>query len=773
MSSTTYTVAVRVLCEFAAKGGDLDLRFTPSPTAEQGIAGHRTVAAARADSYRAEVSLTATHGRLLVRGRADGFDPQRARVEEVKTFRGALERMPENHRRLHWAQARVYASMLCELEGLTAIDVALVYFDIGRQREEAPLVERCSAFELRAFFEGLCERFVAWADREVEHRTRRDRALAGLAFPFQSFRSGQRELAEAVYRAARGRRCLLAQAPTGIGKTLATLFPSLKACPAEAIDKIFFVTAKGTGRRLAFDALRTLRAPTAPAIPLRVLELSARDKACEHPTLACHGDSCPLARGFYDRLPAARVAAVEAESLDREALRSIALEHQVCPYYLGQAMLQWCDVVIGDYNHYFDGNASLHAAMEANGWRVVVLVDEAHNLVDRARDMYSAELQSNALDAIVVTAAPALKRPLERMRRAWRRVQDEQASCYVVLDGCPRALASAAVELLASIGEVLADEPASVDSVLLRFWFDLMRFARMLETFGSHSLFDITLEAVPERARSGSSTLCVRNVVPATFLRPRFAAAHSTTLFSATLTPHVFYADTLGLPDDAVAIDVAAPFDAAQLSVRIVRTISTRFRDREASLDPIARLIASRYRERVGNYLAFFSSFDYLDRAVHVFSTTHPSIPVWAQGRRMSDDDRDAFLARFEVDGCGIGFAVLGGAFAEGVDLVGSRLVGAFIATLGLPQINPVNEELRKRMDTLFGSGYDYTYLYPGLRRVTQAAGRVIRTLSDTGSVHLIDDRFARAEVARLLPTWWRMEADVRTDERASTRTRR
>ncbi len=756
MSSKPYTVAVRVLCEFAAKCGDLDLRFTPSPTAEEGVAGHRTIASARSETYRAEVTLAARHRHLVVRGRADGFDPRGPRVEEVKTFRGTLDRMPANHRALHWAQAKVYGSMLCALHALPDIEVALVYFDVGRQQAAPALVERCAASDLRAFFETLCDRFVDWADRETAHREARDLALAAVPFPYPAFRDGQRDLAEAVYRAARRKRCLLAQAPTGIGKTLATLFPSLKACPVEAIDKVFFLTAKGTGRRLAVEALRSLDAT--PPMALRVLELSARSKACEHPDRACHGDSCPLARGFYDRLPAARFAAVESGRLDRESLRRVALEHEVCPYYLGQALLQWCDVVIGDYNHWFDGNASLHAATEANGWRVVVLVDEAHNLVERARTMYSAALQSNALDAILVTAPPTLRRPLERLRRVWYRLQEGQLDSYTVLDGCPRPFAVALAEVVASVGETLADEPASVDSALLRFHFDLLRFARLLETFGPHSLFDITKDPVSTRTQSGPSTLCVRNVVPAMFLKPRFAAAHATTLFSATLTPRIFYADTLGLPDDAVAIDVAAPFAAEQLSVQVVRSISTRFRDREASLAPIARLIASQYRTRAGNYLAFFSSFDYLDRAVDVFRASQPGIPVWTQGRRLSDGERDAFLARFAADGRGIGFAVLGGAFAEGIDLVGSRLVGAFIATLGMPQVNRVNEEMLKRMDALFGAGYDYTYLYPGLRRVTQAAGRVIRTLSDTGSVHLIDDRFGRPEVARLLPTWWRME---------------
>lgn len=765
MTSPTYTVAVRVLCAFAAKSGDLDLRFTPSPTAQQGLAGHRAVAAARSVDdrttvdYRSEVPVQGRFEHLLVRGRADGFDLRRQRVEEVKTFRGSIDAMPANHRALHWAQAKVYAALLCAEHGLADMTVSLVYFDVGRQCEEPPISEHCAAIDLQRFFESLCRRFVEWADREIAHRARRDAALRDLRFPHATFRTGQRELAAAVYRSARGGACLLAQAPTGIGKTVGTLFPLLKAMPDEGLDKIFFLTAKGTGRHLALEAL--IRLDGGGSSPLRVIELTARDKACEHPDRACHGESCPLAKGFYDRLPAARSAAVDLGTLDRDGIRAVALAHGICPYYLAQELAQWSDVVIGDYNHWFDAHAVLHASTDLHAWRVAVLVDEAHNLVERARSMYSAELRSASMRALRVVAPPALKKPLDRLDRAWTRVVESQEIAYAVHDACPRALGAALDEVVTASSALLADDPTHVDPVLLGFHFDVLRFTRLLESFDAHSIFDVTLDAVGPHARNPASTLCVRNIVPAPFLKPRFATARTTTLFSATLTPEVFYADALGLPDGYRVVDVPAPFAADQLTVRVVRSVSTRFRDREHSLVPIARVIAAQYRERAGNYLAFFSSFDYLQRALDAFVALHPDIPVWVQHQRMNETDREGFLERFVVDGQGVGFAVLGGAFGEGVDLVGSRLVGAFIATLGLPQVNPVNEEVRRRLDRTFGTGYDYTYLFPGIRKVTQAAGRVIRTMSDTGSVHLIDDRYARPEVAKLLPRWWRIDEHV------------
>ena len=752
-----YTVAVRALCEFAAKQGDLDFRFTPSPTSLQGIAGHQTVASSRSASYRREVSLSGEYRNLLVRGRADGYDPEQQLLEEVKTFKGDLDSMPANHRHLHWAQAKVYGALLCRELDLSTLTVSLVYFDVGSQTEAPPLSQACTAVELQAFFESLCERFIAWAHDELVHRERRDSALIELRFPHPDFREGQRELAKAVFNAARLGRCLLAQAPTGIGKTVATLFPLLKACPVQELDKVFFLTAKGTGRAMALGALETI-CRSESEMPLRVIEMVAREKSCEHPDKVCHGESCPLARGFYDRLPAARGDAVKSDTLTRATLREIALAHKVCPYYLGQEVARWCDVIIGDYNHFFDSTAMLHGLTTANGWRVGVLVDEAHNLIDRARAMYSADLRSGQLHAVRATAPASLKPSLDHMQRSWTRLTKGLVVPYAVLSEPPRAFASALRDAITAMSEHLAESPTAVDGALLQFYFDALQFARLLDTFDTHSMFDVTLDDEQEPRRGGShTTLCVRNVLPAPFLKPRFSATLTTVLFSATLTPSTFYGDTLGLPDDTAWLDVAAPFHADQLTVHIARDVSTRYRDRARSLGPIARLIGAQYATLPGNYIAFFSSFEYLEKAAGEFATRHPGIPTWKQSRRMGDAERETFLARFNVDGCGVGFAVLGGSFAEGIDLTGTRLIGAFIATLGLPQFNPVNEQVRRRLETTFGAGHDYTYLFPGIRKVVQAAGRVVRTLTDRGVLHLIDDRFARPEVLRLLPTWWRI----------------
>ena len=751
-----YVVSVRSLCEFTAKRGDLSVRFTPSPTAQQGMAGHRLLGARRSDTrhaahYLREVSLRGAYEILEVRGRADGYDPERNLLEEFKTHRGALERMPANQRGLHWAQLKIYGALLCAERGLPDVELGLVYLDI-RSELETCFRERWSAVQLAQEFTAHCAQFLTWAVREVAHRRRRNRYLEALNFPLEGLRTGQRQMAEAVYRAATAGQSLMIQAPTGIGKTLGSLFPLLKAVPRQRLDKVFFLVAKTSGRELALGALRQLEQGGTPQ-PLRVLELAAKEAACVFPGRPCEAACCPLAAGFYDRLPAARSLALDAACLDRDTILKVALAHQVCPYYLTQELIRWCDVIVGDYNYYFDTSAILHALTQENQWRVGLLVDEAHNLLARARDMYSATLAPHSFDAAMGAAPPAVKRELVRLQHRWCAIHRMQIDTYAVLAAIPAEFLAQLQRTTTVLADELALNPSQVGEALLRFYFHALHFCRMAEQFGTHSLFDVTHVG-------NAAALCLRCVNPGAFLRPRFAAGVTAILFSATLAPGGFFRTLLGLPDAAAWINVGSPFDRRQLEVRIEARISTRYRDRHRSLRPIVDLIIDQYRKRPGNYLAFFSSFEYLEAVLQQFAGRVSGIPAWAQTHGMSAAARDAFLARFTADGRGIGFAVLGGAFAEGIDLPGERLIGAFIATLGLPQVNDINSEIERRMQALFGAGYEYTYLYPGLQKVVQAAGRVIRTPADRGTLVLIDDRYRGARVRRLLPDWWRIQCN-------------
>ncbi len=746
-------VAVRTLCEFAARAGDLDHRYTPSPTAEQGRQGHQKVQASRPAGYRAEVRLAGECRGLALSGRADGYDPARGRLEEIKTHRGDLSRLSAAQQALHWAQLRCYGALLCASEGLASVELALVYYDLGRDRETL-LTETASAEALWHGLETLCDSYLSWARQEESHRQARDQALTELRFPFADFREGQRPLAEAVFKAACRDRPVMLQAPTGLGKTLGTLFPALMAMPRTGQDRLFFLTARTTGRRLALEGMEKINAGQARALPIRVLELASRRDACEHPDRACHGESCPLARGFFDRLGAARQAAVAAGGLlDQARVRQVALDHQICPYYLAQELSRWCDLVIGDVNHYFDQSALLHALTQQNDWRVTLLLDEAHNLVNRARGMYSIELSQERLLAVSKRVPAALKQPVRAVTRQWQallRHPDIPAPADgqpVQLAQPPQAMAGALARLVSAITDFLADQPG--DAALQELMFEALAYGKLADQFGDHSLCEFS------RAGRGRAKLALVNLVPADFLAPRFQAARCSVLFSATLTPPAYHRDLLGLPAQTRWQEVASPFRASQLQVHIAGEISTRYGQREASLDPIARLLARHYRAHEGNYLAYFSSFAYLDAVYQRFQALAPDLPSWRQAPGMTPAERDAFLARFRPGGRGIGFAVLGGAFAEGIDLPGDLLRGAFVATLGLPPFNSRNEILRQRLQQRFGAGYEYAYLYPGLEKVIQAAGRVIRTPTDQGEIVLIDDRFARPDVAALLPKWW------------------
>ncbi|MEN9627567.1 MAG: hypothetical protein RJA10_794 [Pseudomonadota bacterium] len=758
----SYTVSVRSLCEFTAKRGNLDRRFTPSATAQEGLKGQQTVTSRRGPDYETEIALDTRHGPLRVRGRADGHDPRRRCLEEIKTIRGRPEDIPENRRQLHWAQLQTYGAMFCRERQLPEVALALVYFDVASQTE-VELRQVYGAAELDEQFQARCEAFIGWARQEAQHRRARDAALQALPFPQPAYRNGQRSLAEAVYRTAASGRSLLAQAPTGIGKTVGTLFPLLRALPVRGIDRVAYLTCKGTGRLTALETLHSLRDAT-PGQALRVVAMVPKEQACEHPDKACHGDACPLASGFYDRLPGAREQAVALGWLDAAAQRRVALDHGLCPYYLGQELVRWGDVLVGDVHHLFDPNGQLWSLLQALDWQLALLVDEAHNLVERARQMYSAELRLSELQAFTEQAPAAARGALATLAQATDDLLADTPGPYTVLDAVPDAFAQALQAAAGALAEHFQQQPLSVGA-LLNFHFGLQRFVRLADGLGDHALFDVQTLASHPAAGDGDepapapadAVLCIRNVSPAPYLRPRFQALQSATLFSATLSPPDYAKQLLGLPENTAWIDVPPAFAAEHLVVQVADGLSTRFPDRDRSLQRLVARMAGQFDHHPGNYLAFFSSFDYLDKAANRLQAQRPDIPQWRQARRMDAPQRQQFLQRFQPQGQGIGFAVLGGVFAEGVDLPGTRLIGAFIASLGLPPVSPLQDQMAERLERLFGQGTGYADLVPAMQKVVQAAGRVLRTPEDTGWLWLLDERYRRPEVRALLPGWWRM----------------
>ena len=436
--------------------------------------------------------------------------------------------------------------------------------------------------------------------------------------------------------------------------------------------------------------------------------------------------------------------------------------------------MRWADVLVGDVNHLFDSRGLLWGLSQALDWRLTVLVDEAHNLVERTRQMYSAELRASQIRSAAQAAPAALRAPLGALLRAAEALADDAfasgvdvvdtagraepatgAAAYVALNAPPDDFVQALQAASGALADHFLQLPLAVGP-LLNFHFELQRFGQRVDTLGEHSLFDLKRDAPQATPGDGDLLLCVRNVLPAAFLRPRFAALDSATLFSATLSPPEHARRLLGLPDDTAWLDVPPAFPPEHLTVRVAGGLSTRFADRRRSLPRLVGVIAQQFDAHPGNYLAFFSSFDYLDMAADRLAAQRPELPQWRQDRRMGTDARQAFLARFVPQGRGIGFAVLGGVFAEGVDLPGSLLIGAFIATLGLPPISPMQDQIRARLDKLLGAELGGAAdLIPAMQKVVQAAGRVLRTPEDRGWLWLLDERYRRPEVRALLPGWW------------------
>ena len=806
----TIRLSVRELVEFLLRTGSIDSRFTGFDRANEGARIHRRLQKAAGEGYAAEVFLTAERTMegigFTIEGRADGIftdEDGTVVIDEIKTTAAPTDAITEDMNPCHWAQGMVYGAICAEQRELETLDVRLTYYQIDTD-EIIRYTRHFSAAELDAFLNDLLRQYLPWARRQLDWVEARNRNLGALQFPFPAYRPGQRALAGEVYRACAAGRAeqkggtrLFCQAPTGIGKTMSALFPALKAMGEGKGEKIFYLTARNTTQTAAEDALARLRAAD-PALSLRSVTLSAKEKAClckdAEGRPACLPEACPYANGYYERLKDALADLLDsAVPYDRAALTETARRHRVCPFELGLDLSTWCDVVIGDYNYLFDPVVKLRRFFDAAGdW--LFLIDEAHNLPDRARAMYSAAFAKSALTDAKRALGPgksALKTALQKADRAFREARQavarkaprrgsridetpaaetEQTSLLeparepafalpetlfaedgtVFCTELPTALLKPLLALTAPLQAYLEDHPDSdAHAQLLDLFFAVQDVTRAAERYDAHFVTQLT-------ARGSELYLHLLCLDPAPFVDGSLAKGRAAAFFSATLTPPGYYRSVLGSAD-ARAVALPSPFPAERLGLYCLPAISTRYRHRAASVRPISDALAALARSRVGNYLAFFPSYTYLKQVYEDFTARYPDIAALAQESGMDDAGRAAFLARFAPDPTQtlLGFGVLGGIFGEGVDLVGSRLIGCAIVGVGLPQVNPRQEMLRRYYDAQAGCGFDYAYRYPGMNKVLQAAGRVIRTPEDKGVVLLLDDRFALQEYARLFPPHW------------------
>ncbi len=799
---------IRQLVEFLLRTGSIDSRFTGFDRANEGARIHRRLQKAAGEGYAAEVYLTAqreVEGLLFVlEGRADGIfqnEDGTVVIDEIKTTALPSEELTEDRNPCHWAQGMVYGAIYAAQNQLERLSVRLTYYQIDTD-EITRYTRHFTAGELDTFLTGLLRQYAPWARRQMTWAEARTASLTALTFPFPAYRPGQRALAGEIYRACIAGRSgqkngtrLFCQAPTGIGKTMSALFPALKAIGAGSGEKLFYLTARNTTQAAAEDALARLHAST-PGLALCSVTLTAKEKVClckdaeGHP--ACLPEACPYANGYYERIKDALAALLDgAPQFDRAALEAAARQFTVCPFELGLDLSAWADVVIGDYNYLFDPVVRLHRFFDAAGdW--LFLIDEAHNLPDRARAMYSAGFAKSALtDAkrALGRGKSSLKTALSRADRAFLEAR-KQVAMLAPRRGVSPPAADAAGQtslleetpapgialpepLLAQEGTVFFRElpdallkPLHALQAPLQDWLeqnpDADAHARLLELY--FAVQDITRAAdrydthfVTQLTACGSELelelLCLD---PSAFVDASLGCGRAAALFSATLTPPGYYRGVLGCPD-ARAVALESPFPPDHLGLYCLPGISTRYRDREASIPAVSDALAALAGGKVGNYLAFFPSYAYLRRVYEDFTARYPGIATLAQESGLDDAARAAFLQKFTPDPAQtlLGFGVMGGIFGEGVDLVGDRLIGCAIVGVGLPQVNPRQEILRRYYDEQSGTGFDYAYRYPGMNKVLQAAGRVIRTAGDKGVVLLLDDRFARSEYTRLFPRHW------------------
>ncbi|MEP4486117.1 MAG: ATP-dependent DNA helicase [Halioglobus sp.] len=754
-----FTVSVRDLVVFCHRRGDIDQRYSASPTGVQGIEGHQRVYQRRPASYQSEYGvelITEVAGVTLhVRGRADGFDASEQLVEEIKTCRVNPAVIPDTVVREHLAQGRLYAALIADALSLDALTVRLTWLQLDEDREY-PLEQHYTADELRLFLDDTLANYGHWLRGVTERQGLRNSTVADAIFPYGEFRSGQRGMAELVYKCVDQAGQLLLEAPTGMGKTAATLFPALKAQAQGKHDQVIFSTARTAGKIAAQDTLKHFRKQ---GMSVSALTVTAKDRICFSPGHACHPDDCRFAKSYYDKLPSAREEAVATQFLDRDAVEMVARKHDLCPYQLTLDLVRWTDVVVADVHYVFSLSATLNDAADEYGLRTTVLLDEAHNLPSRARSMYRAGLAKAAFLQRRKGLPRALKRPFDRVNRSMLAMQkrDWDEPFLHVLEEVPSEVIDALQLFVAELGEQLALEPSLVGRFpqVLESLFEVLQFQRVLENWGADFRCELT------RSKAAQSlSLSLICLDPARLLAEKSANLHALVAFSATLSPLQWMQACLGMKQEAVCLSLPSPFASSQLTVDIAGSVDTRFRQREQSLPALAELLVQWLREEDGNCIVYFPSYAYLQAVLDALEPERvlPDREIWVQRSAMDEDQRAGLLSLLERSQSAAAFCILGGIFGEGIDLPGELLKSVIVVGVGLPQFNRETEQLRDYFESRYGRGFDYAYRYPGLQKVNQALGRVIRHESDRGRALLIDTRLRQPDYRSLLAPWWQYQ---------------
>ena len=756
-------ISVRNLVEFILREGDIDNRTGGGQDPENMQMGsriHRKIQRQMGSDYQAEVPLKteiACDGFILkIEGRADGLihAKEQVMVDEIKGVLRELDRVQEPAG-IHLAQAKCYASMVVEQEGLDEIGVQMTYCQM--ETEEVKRFQYSyQSNELKTWFDEIIRQYEKWAKFQIEWRKARNTSIKGIEFPFP-YRKGQRNLAVSVYRTILRKKKLFIQAPTGVGKTISTVFPAVKAVGEELGEKIFYLTAKTITRTVAEQAFETLREQN---LKFKVITLTAKEKICFCEETSCNPDDCPYAKGHFDRVnDAVYELLMQEDVMSREVLEAQARKHKVCPFEMALDVSTWVDGVICDYNYVFDPDARLKRFFaEGGAGGYLFLIDEAHNLVERGRQMYSAELCKEdflAVKKLVKGEAPRFAKRLEACNKILLAMKKECEN-YKVLDN----ISHFGIQLMNVLSETDRYLEECVDKevreTVLDFYFQVRSFLNIYDGL------DENYVVYTEYQENGRFVLKLFCVNPAANLQKCLDKGNSAVFFSATLLPIQYYKRLLSTEKDNYAVYIDSSFDTKKRMLMNGVDVSTRYAMRSREMyQRYATYIFRVVKAKIGNYLIFFPSYRFMEDVYQEFTqllaSDEEEMELVIQQKHMDEEERENFLRAFEMgrEKSLIGFGVLGGIFSEGIDLTNEKLIGTLIIGTGLPQVCNEREILKSYFDQKGLYGFDYAYRYPGMNKVLQAAGRVIRTEDDRGVILLLDERFQREKGKEIFPKEW------------------
>jgi Rad3-related DNA helicase len=750
-------IAVRSLVEYVFRSGSIDSGFRTASTLTEGTKAHQKVQKEYREQDQKEVYLSAEipYGDLVfvVDGRCDGLlfnENSITTIDEIKSTAKNIKLITEEMYPVHWAQAKFYAYMYAKEHRAERMRIQLTYVQVV-SGEQKRFVQEAELAELEVFVGEAIKLYAPYAQMLQQHKLDRDRSIEELDFPFEAYREGQRKLAGAVYKAIEAGVSLFAKAPTGIGKTISTTFPSVKAMGKGILDRLFYLTAKTITRTAAEEAFTRMQER---GLMLHTVTITAKDKVCFKEETICTKEHCEFADGYYDRINDAMLELLSNETLmSRQVIEKYARKHRVCPFEFSLDAAYAADVVVCDYNYIFDPRVSLKRMFNESRKQTALLIDEAHNLVERAREMFSSSLHKSdflalqrefkGVNAEVFRAAKAVNDYFISLgKQSGDKLRIEKDSPKV-LAGLVEAFALHAEQELAASGS----NPSNL--LLLDTYFACLSFGRI------ERLYDERFVTYMEYSKS-DVTVKLFCLDPSHIITQIGKGYRSRIYFSATLSPDAYYLDMLGAGADDYTVSIPSPFSSEQLSVYI-QPLSTRYQDRERNKAPLVSLLLKLAAENPGNYLFFFPSYEYMNSVYDSFMEEESDVRTILQQGEMSEEERESFLAQFAAENQGsfAGFAVMGGIFSEGIDLVGNRLTGVVVIGVGLPQISLERNIMKDYFNAAGRKGYDYAYVFPGMNKVLQAGGRLIRSEQDRGVLVLVDDRYLQPQYQRLLPEEW------------------